>query len=48
MRQHARDTLGAAFDIKGFHDTLLTNGSTPLTVTEQLVNQWVASVQAPA
>ena len=26
----------------GFHDTLLTNGSTPLTVTEQLVQQWVA------
>lgn len=48
MRQNARDTLGDRFDIKGFHDTLLTNGSTPLTVTEQLVNQWVASVQAPA
>lgn len=48
MRDSARTTLGAAFDIKGFHDTLLTNGSTPLTVTEQLVNQWVASVQAPA
>ncbi|QGZ96063.1 DUF885 domain-containing protein [Terricaulis silvestris] len=48
MRDSARTTLGAAFDLKGFHDTLLTNGSTPLTVTEQLVNQWVASVQAPA
>jgi uncharacterized protein (DUF885 family) len=48
MRDSARTTLGTAFDIKGFHDTLLTNGSTPLTVTEQLVNQWAASVQAPA
>jgi uncharacterized protein (DUF885 family) len=48
MRQNARTALGDRFDIKGFHDTLLTNGSTPLTVTEQLVNQWVASVQAPA
>jgi uncharacterized protein (DUF885 family) len=48
MRQNARDTLGDRFDIKGFHDTLLTNGSTPLTVTEQLVNQWVTSVQGAA
>jgi uncharacterized protein (DUF885 family) len=48
MRESARQTLGTNFDIKGFHDTLLTNGSTPLTVTEQLVNQWVASVQSPA
>jgi uncharacterized protein (DUF885 family) len=48
MRDSARTTLGDRFDPKGFHDTLLTNGSTPLTVTEQLVNQWVASVQAPA
>lgn len=44
MRENARTNLGDRFDIKGFHDTLLTNGSTPLTVTEQLVQQWVASV----
>ncbi|GAM98348.1 hypothetical protein U91I_01981 [alpha proteobacterium U9-1i] len=48
MRDSARTTLGDSFDIKGFHDTLLTNGSTPLTVTEQLVQQWVATVQSPA
>lgn len=48
MRDNARTALGDRFDIKGFHDTLLTNGSTPLTVTEQLVNQWVASVQGAA
>ena len=45
MRESARTALGDRFDIKGFHDTLLTNGSTPLTVTEQLVQQWVAQVQ---
>lgn len=48
MRASAQQTLGDRFDLKGFHDTLLTNGSTPLSVTEQLVNQWAASVQAPA
>lgn len=46
MRASARQALGERFDLKGFHDTLLTNGSTPLTVTEQLVNQWVESLRA--
>ena len=48
MREAARTTLGDHFDIKGFHDTVLTNGSTPLSVTESLVQQWVATVQTPA
>jgi uncharacterized protein (DUF885 family) len=48
MREGARTTLGANFDIKGFHDTVLTNGSTPLSVTESLVSQWVATVSGPA
>ena len=30
MRESARSTLGARFDLKGFHDVVLTNGSTPL------------------
>ena len=45
MRDHARETLGTNFDLKGFHDTVLTNGATPLSVTETLVNEWVASHQ---
>lgn len=46
MRTAAQTTLGDRFDLKGFHDAVLTNGSTPLTVTESLVQQWVASLQA--
>jgi uncharacterized protein (DUF885 family) len=46
MRENARTTLGDRYDQRGFHDTLLGNGSTPLSVTETLVNQWVASVPA--
>ncbi len=42
MREQARTTLGDRFDIKGFHDTVLTNGATPLSVTEQLVQAWTA------
>ena len=45
MRESARSTLGDRFDLKGFHDAVLTNGPTPLSVTESLVEQWVASVQ---
>jgi uncharacterized protein (DUF885 family) len=45
MRDHARETLGPNFDLKGFHDTVLTNGATPLSVTESLVNEWVTSRQ---
>ncbi|HRO04319.1 MAG TPA: DUF885 family protein, partial [Terricaulis sp.] len=45
MRASAREALGDRFDFRGFHDTLLTNGSTPLTVTERLVQDWVAGVQ---
>jgi uncharacterized protein (DUF885 family) len=48
MRDNARATLGANFDIRGFHDTLLTNGSVPLTVAEQLVQTWAAGVSGPA
>jgi uncharacterized protein (DUF885 family) len=45
MRDHARQALGERFDIRGFHDAILINGSTPLSVAEALVNEWVASRQ---
>jgi|CXWL01.1.fsa_nt_gi uncharacterized protein (DUF885 family) len=48
MRDAARTTLGDNFDLKGFHDAVLTNGSTPLSVTESLVQQWAATVSGPA
>jgi uncharacterized protein (DUF885 family) len=42
MREAARAALGDKFDIKSFHDTLLINGATPLSVTETLVQAWTA------
>lgn len=45
MRDGARETLGQRFDLRGFHDTLLANGAAPLTVAQNLVNEWAASVQ---
>ncbi len=40
MREEARTAMGARFDIKGFHETVLTNGAMPLSVTAQMVQQW--------
>ncbi|MGQ3041777.1 MAG: DUF885 domain-containing protein [Brevundimonas sp.] len=43
LRENARQTLGARFDIKGFHDTTLAAGGVPLSVLGRLVDDWVAS-----
>jgi uncharacterized protein (DUF885 family) len=42
LRAEAQAALGDLFDLKGFHDTVLVNGSTPLSVTESLVRAWMA------
>ena len=43
LRENARKKLGDKFDIKEFHDVVLTNGAVPLNVLEELVNEWVSS-----
>lgn len=43
LREQARNELGGKFDIREFHDVVLTNGAVPLNVLEELVNQWIAS-----
>ncbi|WP_299223755.1 DUF885 family protein [uncultured Aquimarina sp.] len=42
LREASRSKLGnELFDIKEFHDVILTNGAVPLTILEDLVNEWV-------
>ena len=43
LRENAKKQLGEKFDIREFHDVVLTNGAVPLTVLEQLVADWVSN-----
>ncbi|MDQ7803752.1 DUF885 domain-containing protein [Amycolatopsis sp. A133] len=42
LRRYAEERLGAAFDIKAFHDVVLGGGQLPLKVLEDVVRAWVA------
>ena len=48
MRREAESTLGNAFDIKGFHDTVLGSGLMPLPVLDRVVRDWVDGQRVPA
>ena len=42
LRQLARDELGQAFDIRGFHDAVLESGPVPLSILEENIRAWIA------
>ncbi|MGD8574306.1 MAG: DUF885 family protein, partial [Gammaproteobacteria bacterium] len=42
LRDRARAKLGDAFDIREFHDQVLSNGSIPLDILEKQVDAWIA------
>jgi uncharacterized protein (DUF885 family) len=45
LRDKAKAALGPKFNLKDFHAVVLENGGVPLTVLEQLINEWIARAQ---
>jgi len=43
LRDYAQGQLGEAFDLRAFHDKLLSNGSLPLDVLDRTMRDWVAA-----
>jgi len=43
LRDHAKERLGAHFDIRAFHDEILSGGSLPLDMLEARVDNWIGS-----
>lgn len=48
LRERAKAALGAKFSLKDFHTVVLENGGVPLTLLEQLVDEWIARGGGPA
>ena len=44
LRKRAEEKLGDKFDIRAFHDVILSCGSVPLFILEDLVNEYIESV----
>jgi uncharacterized protein (DUF885 family) len=48
LRERAQKTMGLAFDVRRFHDAVLANGSVPMPVLEQVVDEFIGKrVQGP-
>ena len=46
LREYAKTRLGDRFNLKDFHNRVLTNGAVPLDILEVIVRAWVAAVPA--
>ena len=45
LRAKAEQQLGSRFDIRGFHDAILSSGAVPLAILEKNVDTWIAARQ---
>jgi uncharacterized protein (DUF885 family) len=48
LRQYSREQLGDKFDIRAFHDQVLSGGALPMDVLSTRVHEWVAQQKTQA
>ena len=48
LRQYAKDQLGDKFDLRGFHDEVLSGGALPMDVLSARIHDWVARQKVQA
>ena len=41
LRTRAEQALGKQFDVRRFHDKVLENGALPLSILEEIIDQWI-------
>ena len=46
LRERAKTALGPKFNLKDFHAVVLENGGVPLTLLDNLVDEWIAKTKA--
>jgi len=47
LRERAKKELGDKFDLRRFHDVVLKSGSMPLSILDQVVNDYIAAAKQP-
>jgi uncharacterized protein (DUF885 family) len=45
LRTQAETALGDRFDLRQFHNAILANGSVPIAVLEELIDEWISKQQ---
>ncbi len=48
LRQYSKDQLGAKFDLRSFHDEVLSGGALPMDVLRTRIHEWVAQQKTQA
>ena len=46
LRERAKNALGSKFDLRQFHDQVLTHGVLPLVLLERVIDEWIAKTKA--